>query len=62
MEEIKKLFEETRRWRLQYVRTPTRPGNVIEAAACAIREKALLDAMVALGLSESERKKMETIF
>jgi hypothetical protein len=61
MEDIRKLFQETRQWRLQYVRTPTRPGNVIEAAACAIREKALLDAMTVLGLSNAERQRMEKL-
>lgn len=57
MEEILKLFKETKKWRL-YHKSRDRDG-MIEAAACAIRECALLDALTVLGLSDEERRKLE---
>lgn len=55
MEKIKSLFIETRKWRLAYIRN----GSQIEACASAIREKALLDALSVLGLSDIEIRKLE---
>jgi len=59
MEEILKLFKETRKWRL-YHKSRERDGK-IEAAACAIRECALLDALTVLGLTVEQRRKLEKI-
>lgn len=59
MEEILKLFRETRKWRL-YHKSRGRDG-MIEAAACIVREKALLDALTVIGLSDEQRKKLEKI-
>ena len=59
MEEIIKLFKDTRKRRL-YHKSRGRDGT-IEAAACAIRECALLDALTVLGLSNEERRKLEKL-
>lgn len=45
MTEIVALIEQTRAWRKQH----SMNGRRIEAAACAIREKALTDALKAIG-------------
>lgn len=57
MEALEKLFRENRQWRL-YHKAQGAKGS-IEAAACAIREQALLDAMVVLQYitPEEARKK-----
>lgn len=59
IEKILKLFKETRQWRL-YHKSRGKAGQ-IEAAACAIREIALLDALIVLGLSLEERRKLEKL-
>jgi hypothetical protein len=59
IEEILKLFKETRQWRL-YHKSCGKVGQ-IEAAACAIRENALLDALIVIGLSVEERRKLEKL-
>ena len=63
MEQIKQLFWKTRSDRLWFQQA-NRFNNgkySIEAAACAIRERALLDALLVLGLSTDEAMKMEKI-
>lgn len=40
-EHINRLLEETRRWRAEHIVA----GRQIEAMACAIRERALMDAL-----------------
>jgi hypothetical protein len=57
MKEITNLFQETRKWRLDY----REKGQKIEAAACAIREKALLDAMMALGMPVKDAERLRKI-
>jgi hypothetical protein len=59
MDEIIKLFHETRSWRI-YHKSQGKIGQ-IEALACVVREKALLDALIVLGLSAEERRKLEKI-
>jgi hypothetical protein len=54
MDEIKKLFQETRQWRKTYLSE----GDSLQAAACAIRERALLDALSVLGCSQDEIRRM----
>jgi hypothetical protein len=57
MEEVLKLFHETRQWRL-YHRSK---GQMIEAASCVVREKALLDALIVLGYPLSKIKQLEKL-
>lgn len=57
MDKILELYYENRKWRNHY--RQNLKLHTIEAAACAIRETALLDAMTVLGLPESERRKLE---
>jgi hypothetical protein len=45
------LLEEVRRWRAQHVKV----GNTVEAAACAIRERALFDVAEYVKSMERER-------
>jgi len=59
MEAILNLFKRTRQLRL-YHKSRGRDG-MIEAAACAVRECALLDALTVLGLSNEQRKKLEKV-
>lgn len=58
MEKINHMIAETREWRefhaAQYRRGVR--GAQIEASACAIREKALLDARAAISAAEREVK------
>lgn len=58
MNEVKALFLETRQWRT-FHRVNSARGHSIESAACAIRERALLDALLALGMSAEEVKKLD---
>jgi hypothetical protein len=57
MDKILELYKENRKWRSYY--RQNLKLHTIEAAACAIRETALLDAMSALGLSAEERRRLE---
>ena len=52
MAEIKRLIAETKEWRAFYVarRNAGERGAGIEALACAIRQKALEDALRALSV------------
>jgi len=51
------LFHQARAWRLEHRKN----NRKIEAAAAAIRESAILDCMVALGMDKMHAKELEKI-
>lgn len=57
MDKIKDLLTETRKWRAYYRSDVTR-NHMIESTACAIRERALKDALIALGMDKNEVEKL----
>lgn len=57
MAAVMALYSETRRWRLHH-KARGKEGQ-IEAAACVIRERALIDAMRTMGLSSERIRELE---
>jgi hypothetical protein len=53
---MRALFDESRKWRINYVneRMRGRQEFGIDAAACAIREDAIVQCMIAAGMPREE--------
>jgi hypothetical protein len=56
LEKMQKMFDETRRWRLQY--KANHPHMMLDAAACALRESIIVECMIAAGLPRDEGLKL----
>lgn len=57
---MRDLFDESRKWRINFVRERQygRDEFGIDAAACAIREDAIVQCMIAAGLPREDGIKM----
>lgn len=60
LEKMRALFDESRKWRINYVqeRWYGRQEFGVDAAACAIREDAIVQCMIAAGLPREEGMKL----